>query len=112
MLPAASLAAYVIARYPFKGREVVYGLFTLGLLFPVAVAILPLFIVLRQAGLLSNPLGVALPAGGVRPADLDHRDAAVLPRHPHRAAGRRLDRRVRAVPLLLVGDAPAVAARC
>ncbi|MGH2474879.1 MAG: carbohydrate ABC transporter permease, partial [Candidatus Limnocylindrales bacterium] len=60
-LPAASLAAFVIARYPFRGREVVYGLFTLGLLFPVAVAILPLFVVLRQAGLLSNPMGVALP---------------------------------------------------
>ena len=61
VLPAASLAAYVIARYIFKGRELVYGLFTLGLLFPVAVAITPLFIVLRQVGLLSNPLGVALP---------------------------------------------------
>ena len=61
VLPAASLAAYVIARYSFKGRELVYGLFTLGLLFPVAVAITPLFIVLRQVGLLSNPLGVALP---------------------------------------------------
>jgi raffinose/stachyose/melibiose transport system permease protein len=61
VLPAASLAAYVIARYSFKGRELVYGLFTLGLLFPVAVAITPLFITLRELGLLSNPLGVALP---------------------------------------------------
>ena len=61
VLPAASLAAYVIARYSFKGRGLIYGLFTLGLLFPVAVAILPLFIMLRQVGLLSNPLGVALP---------------------------------------------------
>jgi len=61
VLPSASLAAFVLARYRFKGRELVYGLFTLGLLFPVAVAILPLFIVLRQAGLLSNPFGVALP---------------------------------------------------
>ncbi len=61
VLPSASLAAYVIARYSFKGRGLVYGLFTLGLLFPVAVAILPLFIMLRQIGLLSNPLGVALP---------------------------------------------------
>jgi raffinose/stachyose/melibiose transport system permease protein len=61
VLPAASLAAYVIARYSFKGRELIYGLFTLGLLFPVAVAILPLFIMLRQVDLLSNPLGVALP---------------------------------------------------
>jgi raffinose/stachyose/melibiose transport system permease protein len=61
VLPAASLSAFVLSRYKFRGREVVYGLFTLGLLFPVAVAILPLFIVLRQVGLLSNPLGVALP---------------------------------------------------
>ena len=61
VLPAASMAAFIIARYSFRGRELVYGLFTLGLLFPVAVAILPLFIVLRQVGLLSNPLGVALP---------------------------------------------------
>ncbi len=61
VLPAASLAAFVLARFRFWGRELVYGLFTLGLLFPVAVAILPLFIVLRQIGLLSHPLGVALP---------------------------------------------------
>jgi raffinose/stachyose/melibiose transport system permease protein len=61
VLPAASMAAFVLARYEFRGREVTYGLFTLGLLFPIAVAILPLFIVLRQVGLLSNPLGVALP---------------------------------------------------
>ena len=61
VLPAASMAAFVLARYEFRGREVMYGLFTLGLLFPIAVAILPLFIVLRQVGLLSNPLGVALP---------------------------------------------------
>ena len=61
VLPAASLAAFVLARYTFAGREAVYTLFTLGLLFPVAVAILPLFIVLRQTNLLSNPLGVALP---------------------------------------------------
>ena len=33
----------------------------LGLLFPVAIAILPLFILVRQLGLLDNPLGVALP---------------------------------------------------
>ena len=61
VLPAASMAAFVISRYSFRGRELVYGLFTLGLLFPAAVAILPLFITLRQVGLLSNPFGVALP---------------------------------------------------
>lgn len=57
----ASLAAFVFARFAFPGREILYTLFTLGLLFPVAVAILPLFITLRQLGLLDSPLGVALP---------------------------------------------------
>lgn len=57
----ASLAAFVFARFAFRGRELLYTFFTLGLLFPVAVAILPLFITLRMVGLLNNPLGVALP---------------------------------------------------
>lgn len=61
VLPAASLAAFVIARYRFRGREFFFALFTLGLLFPVTVAILPLFITLRQTGLLNSPLGIALP---------------------------------------------------
>lgn len=61
VLPAASLAAFVISRFRFRGREAVYTLFTLGLLFPVAVAILPLFIVIRQLDLLNTTLGVVLP---------------------------------------------------
>jgi len=61
VLPAASLASYVIARYRFRGKEAIYTLFTMGLLFPIAVAVLPLFITLRQADLLNNPLGVAFP---------------------------------------------------
>ena len=58
---AAALAAFVFARVAFRGREALYTVFVLGLLFPVAVAILPLYIVIRGLGLLDNPLGVALP---------------------------------------------------
>jgi raffinose/stachyose/melibiose transport system permease protein len=57
----AALAAFMFARRRFTGREVLFTLFTLGLLFPAAVAILPLFILVRQLGLLDNPLGIALP---------------------------------------------------
>jgi raffinose/stachyose/melibiose transport system permease protein len=57
----AALAAFAFARISFPGREQLYTLFVLGLLFPVAIAILPLFILVRQLGLLDNPLGVALP---------------------------------------------------
>ena len=61
VVTVAALAAFVFARFTFRGREVLFTLFTLGLLFPVAVAILPLYLLLRQLGLLENPLGVALP---------------------------------------------------
>lgn len=57
----AALAAFVIARREFRGREIAYTVFTLGLLFPVTVAILPLLILVRDLGLLDNPFGLALP---------------------------------------------------
>jgi raffinose/stachyose/melibiose transport system permease protein len=54
-------AAFGLARYQFKGREALFTYFTLGLLFPVGVGILPLYLLLRQFGLLDTPFGVALP---------------------------------------------------
>jgi raffinose/stachyose/melibiose transport system permease protein len=60
-VPVAALAAFIFARFAFRGREILYTIFTLGLLFPVAIAILPIFIMVRNLGLLDNPLGVALP---------------------------------------------------
>ena len=57
----AAMAAFAFARLTFPGREKLYTLFVLGLLFPVAIAILPLFVLIRQLGLLDNPLGLALP---------------------------------------------------
>jgi raffinose/stachyose/melibiose transport system permease protein len=60
-VPLAAAAAFVFARFTFPGREWFYTLFTLGLLFPIAVAILPIFIMIRSLGLLGTPFGVALP---------------------------------------------------
>ncbi|MFV2009934.1 MULTISPECIES: carbohydrate ABC transporter permease [unclassified Micromonospora] len=57
----AALASFVFARYAFRGRELLFLFFTIGLMFPFAVAILPLFILLRTMGLLDHPLGVILP---------------------------------------------------
>ncbi|MCK2221840.1 carbohydrate ABC transporter permease [Actinomadura sp. ATCC 31491] len=56
----AALAGFVFARFAFRGREVLFTLFTAGLMFPFAVAILPIFVLLRTLGLLGNPLGVIL----------------------------------------------------
>jgi raffinose/stachyose/melibiose transport system permease protein len=61
LLSTAALAAYAFARFSFKGREFWFTLMATGLMFPFAVAILPLFILLRLLGLLDNPLGVILP---------------------------------------------------
>lgn len=57
----ASMPAFVFARMSFRGRELLFNFFTLGLLFPAAVAILPLYITLRQANLVDSLWGVILP---------------------------------------------------
>ena len=55
------MAAFVIARYEFWGLTVLYSLFTAGLLFPLTVAVLPLFTMLRTFGLLGNLSAVIAP---------------------------------------------------
>src|SRR5262245_24564904 len=54
-------AAYVLARYKFRGREGLYTYFTIGLLFPAAAGILPLYLMLRDLGLANSYLGVIIP---------------------------------------------------
>lgn len=57
----AAMAAYALARIQFRGREWIYTFFTLGLLFPAAVAILPLYLTARNAGLIDTLWGIILP---------------------------------------------------
>jgi raffinose/stachyose/melibiose transport system permease protein len=61
VVAAAAMVAFAFARYAFRGREVLFTLFATGLMFPFAVAVLPLFIILRTMNLLDSPLGVILP---------------------------------------------------
>jgi raffinose/stachyose/melibiose transport system permease protein len=56
-----AMAAFALSRYTFKGREALYALFTVGLLFPLGVASLPLYLWIRKLGLLESPFGVAIP---------------------------------------------------
>jgi raffinose/stachyose/melibiose transport system permease protein len=60
-LIVASMAAFVFAHVKFFGREMLLGYITLGLLFPAATAVLPLFIKVRDLGLLDTYFGVVLP---------------------------------------------------
>lgn len=56
-----SMAAYALSRYHFRGREAFYSFFTIGLLFPIGVAALPLFLLLHDLHMLEHWWGVAIP---------------------------------------------------
>lgn len=55
-----SMVAYVLARYEFPGNRVVYYLFAAGMMFPVFLAIVPLFFVVQNLGMLSTYQGLIL----------------------------------------------------
>lgn len=55
-----SLAAFVFARMDFRGKNWAFNLFTLGLMFPINVAVLPVYFVLRQMDLIDNLWGVII----------------------------------------------------
>ncbi len=60
-LAVASMAAFTFAHLRFFGDKFLLNYLQLGLLFPVATAILPLFIKIRDLGLLDSYWGVILP---------------------------------------------------
>jgi N-acetylglucosamine transport system permease protein len=55
-----SMSAYVLARFTFPGSRLLYYLMLAGLTFPVFLAIVPLFFVLRGLGLLNTLPGLIL----------------------------------------------------
>jgi len=60
-LATASMAAFVFAHVRFFGSRFLLQYLLLGLMFPAATAILPLFIKIRDLGLLDTYWGVVLP---------------------------------------------------
>jgi raffinose/stachyose/melibiose transport system permease protein len=55
-----SLAAFVFARMEFRAKGLAFNLFTLGLMFPINIAILPVYFVLRQLDVLDSLLAVII----------------------------------------------------
>jgi N-acetylglucosamine transport system permease protein len=55
-----SMCAYVLARFRFFGNRAIYTLMLAGLTFPIFLAIVPLFFVLRSVGLLGTLPGLIL----------------------------------------------------
>lgn len=55
-----SMCAYVLARFQFPGSRIVYYLMLVGLTFPIFLAVVPLFFVLKGVGLLNTLPGLIL----------------------------------------------------
>lgn len=60
VLIASPLAA-IFARVEFKTRPLFFNILSIGLLFPLVVAILPVFLQIRNLGLINSYWGVILP---------------------------------------------------
>ncbi|MGC5360085.1 carbohydrate ABC transporter permease [Streptomyces sp. DT24] len=55
-----SMAAYVLARFDFPGNRFLYYLFIGGMSFPIILALVPLFFVMNNMGLLNSVHGLIL----------------------------------------------------
>jgi N-acetylglucosamine transport system permease protein len=60
LIPVGSMAAYVLAKYPFKGSKFILGGFMGGLMFPNFLVIVPLFLLVDKLGLLNTKIGLIL----------------------------------------------------
>jgi multiple sugar transport system permease protein len=57
-----SMAGYAFAKLRFRGRDRTFQLLTTGLVVPVQVAMLPLFLLMKQLGLINTYWGVIVPS--------------------------------------------------
>ncbi|MFD6891061.1 carbohydrate ABC transporter permease [Streptomyces sp. NPDC059957] len=55
-----SMAAYVLARYPFAGNRPIYYFFVSGAMFPVFLALVPLFFMVKRLDMLNSYQGLIL----------------------------------------------------
>ncbi|UUU39433.1 carbohydrate ABC transporter permease [Streptomyces sp. NBC_00162] len=55
-----SMAAYVLARYPFTGNRIIYYFFVSGAMFPVFLALVPLFFMVKRFDMLNTYQGLIL----------------------------------------------------
>jgi N-acetylglucosamine transport system permease protein len=55
-----AMVAYVLARYEFRGRNAIYYTFVTGMTFPIFLALVPLFFVVQNLGMLGTYHGLIL----------------------------------------------------
>ena len=59
-LVTCTLAAFAFARLTFRGRDALFLVLLVGLMFPAQVTILPIYLGYAQVGLINRPIGLAL----------------------------------------------------
>jgi multiple sugar transport system permease protein len=59
-LVTCTLAAFAFARLEFKGRDTLFFILLVGLMFPAQVTIIPIYLGYARTGMLNQPLGLAL----------------------------------------------------
>jgi len=60
-LAVNSMAGYAFAKIRFRGRDTLFRVLAAGLALPVQVAMLPLFLLMKQLGLINTYWGVIIP---------------------------------------------------
>ncbi|WP_166870907.1 MULTISPECIES: carbohydrate ABC transporter permease [unclassified Salinibacterium] len=61
-LVTSAMAAYAFSRLPFRGNNLVFALYLATMMIPIQVLIVPLFVQMRDLGLINTHLGVILPS--------------------------------------------------
>ncbi|RPJ43954.1 MAG: carbohydrate ABC transporter permease, partial [Chloroflexi bacterium] len=56
----SAMASYVLARFEFRGRTFIIYLFLLGMIFPIFLALVPLYFTVQRLGLLDTYHGLTL----------------------------------------------------
>jgi multiple sugar transport system permease protein len=59
-LMTCTLAAFAFARLNFRGRDALFFILLVGLMFPAQVTILPIYLGYARIGLINQPIGLAL----------------------------------------------------
>jgi multiple sugar transport system permease protein len=61
-LLTCSMAGFAFSRLRFRGKDVLFFLFLASMMVPGQVTVIPLFIIIRQLGLIDSHLAIILPA--------------------------------------------------
>lgn len=60
LMLVSSMLAFGMAQYSFRGKKLLQGYFLIGLMMPVQLSILPLYLMLSRIGMINNLPGLAL----------------------------------------------------